>query len=166
LIEHRAWILATLAVGALVAGGLAHLAGNGGLGDDIWRSAVVLLSVELAVEVVRTITVERHMGVDTIALVAMVGSLALGEELAGLIVGIMFTGGSTLEEIASSRARRELTALVQRPQARTAQARRTHTRGPCRASPGWRDTGGAHRRGDPRRWHRAQRGSSGGHERA
>jgi heavy metal translocating P-type ATPase len=114
LIEHRAWILATLAVGALVAGGLAHLAGNGGLGDDIWRSAVVLLSVELAVEVVRTIAVERHMGVDTIALVAMVGSLALGEELAGLIVGIMFTGGSTLEEIASSRARRELTALVQR----------------------------------------------------
>lgn len=114
LVEHRAWILATLAVGALLAGGLAHLAGSGRLGDDIWRGTVALLSFELAVEVVRTIVSERHMGVDTIALVAMVGSLALGEELAGLIVGIMFTGGSTLEEVASSRARRELTALVQR----------------------------------------------------
>ncbi len=44
----------------------------------------------------------------------MVGSLALGEELAGLIVGIMFTGGSTLEDLASTRARREMTRLVQR----------------------------------------------------
>ncbi|MGN6373320.1 MAG: heavy metal translocating P-type ATPase [Solirubrobacteraceae bacterium] len=114
LVQRRALALAALAVGALLAGGLAHLAGSGGLGDDIWRVAVVLLSLELAVEVVRTILLEGHMGVDTIALVAMVGSLALGEELAGLIVGIMFTGGSTLEEIASSRARRELTALVQR----------------------------------------------------
>ncbi len=114
LVERRAWVLATLAVGALLAGGLAHLAGSGGLGDDIWRSAVVLLSAELALEVLRTIFLERHMGVDTIALVAMIGSLALDQELAGLIVGIMFTGGSSLEEIASSRARRELTALVQR----------------------------------------------------
>ena len=54
------------------------------------------------------------MGVDTIALVAMVGSLALGEELAGLVVGLMFSGGCALEEVASTRARRELTALVER----------------------------------------------------
>ncbi|MGH2912721.1 MAG: hypothetical protein ACRDJ3_09635, partial [Solirubrobacteraceae bacterium] len=114
LMEHRAGILAAIALTALVAGGLAHLAGSGELGDDIWRGAVALLTVELSVEVAHTVVIERHMGVDTIALVAMIGSLALGEELAGLIVGIMFTGGSTLEEIASSRARRELTALVQR----------------------------------------------------
>jgi heavy metal translocating P-type ATPase len=93
---------------------LAHLADSASTGDAIWRAAVALLALELAFEVARTVAVERHMGVDTIALVAMVGSLALGEELAGLIVGIMFTGGSTLEDIASTRARRELTALVQR----------------------------------------------------
>ncbi|MFZ1155272.1 MAG: heavy metal translocating P-type ATPase [Solirubrobacteraceae bacterium] len=114
VIEHRAGILAAIALTALVAGGLAHLVGSGELGDDIWRGAVALLAVELTVEVAHTVVIERHMGVDTIALVAMIGSLALGEELAGLIVGIMFTGGSTLEDIASSRARRELTALVQR----------------------------------------------------
>ncbi len=51
---------------------------------------------------------------DTIALVAMVGALALGEELAGAVIGLMFSGGSSLEVIASRRARRELTALIQR----------------------------------------------------
>ena len=58
--------------------------------------------------------VDHHMGVDTIALVAMVGALALGQEFAGVIVGLMFSGGATLEDIASTRARRELTALIQR----------------------------------------------------
>jgi len=113
-IEHRARLLAGVALSALVVGGLLHLSGASDAGDAVWRAAVALLAAELAIEVARTIVVERHMGVDTIALVAMVGSLALGEELAGLIVGIMFTGGSTLEDLASTRARRELTALVQR----------------------------------------------------
>ena len=114
VIEHRARLLAAVALSALVVGGLLHLAGAAAAGDDVWRAAVALLATELAFEVARTVVVDRHMGVDTIALVAMVGSLALGEELAGLIVGIMFTGGSTLEDLASTRARRELTRLVQR----------------------------------------------------
>ena len=80
----------------------------------MWRAAVALLAAELFVEVVRTVAVDHHMGVDTIALVAMVGALALGEELAGVVVGLMFSGGAALEDAASSRARRELTALVQR----------------------------------------------------
>jgi heavy metal translocating P-type ATPase len=42
------------------------------------------------------------------------GSLALGQELAGVVVGLMFSGGAALEDVASARARRELTALVQR----------------------------------------------------
>jgi heavy metal translocating P-type ATPase len=114
LIERRARILAAIALVALGAGGLMHFAGAGSTGDAVWRAAVALLAAELAVEVAHTVFVEHGMGVDTIALVAMVGSLALGEELAGLIVGIMFTGGATLEELASARARRELTALIAR----------------------------------------------------
>ncbi len=53
--------------------------------------------------------VDRHLGVDTIALVAMVGALALGQELAGAVIGLMFSGGAALEAAASHRARRELT---------------------------------------------------------
>ncbi len=114
LIEHRAEILAALALFAIVLGGLLHLLGDGGAGDVVWRAAVALLALALAGEVVRTVLVDHHLGVDTIALVAMVGSLLLGEELAGAIVGLMFSGGAALEDAASTRARRELTALVQR----------------------------------------------------
>jgi heavy metal translocating P-type ATPase len=114
LIEHRSRVLAAFALLAIVAGGLLHLAGVATAGDDVWRAAVAILAAELGVDVVRTVVVDHHMGVDTIALVAMIGSLPLDQELAGIIVGLMFTGGATLEDLASTRARRELTALVQR----------------------------------------------------
>ena len=114
MVEHRAQLLTAIAVLSIAAGGLLHLVGAGAAGDQVWGAAVALLAVELAFEGVRTVAVEHHMGVDTIALVAMVGSLALGQELAGVVVGLMFSGGAALEDIASVRARRELTALVQR----------------------------------------------------
>ena len=75
---------------------------------------MALLAAELTVEVARTVIVDHHLGVDTIALVAMVGALALGEELAGVVIGLMFSGGAALEAVASRRARRELTRLVER----------------------------------------------------
>ncbi len=114
LVDHRAQLLAAIAVTAIAAGGLLHLAGAGSTGHWVWRAAVGLLAFELAIEVGRSIVVERSLGVDTIALVAMVGALALDQELAGAVIGLMFSGGASLEAIASRRARRELTALVQR----------------------------------------------------
>jgi heavy metal translocating P-type ATPase len=114
LLEHRAQILASIAVTAIVAGGLLHLFGAGPAGHTVWRVAVALLAAELTIEVGRTVVVERSLGVDTIALVAMVGALALDQELAGAVIGLMFSGGAALESIASRRARRELTALVRR----------------------------------------------------
>lgn len=114
LIERRARILAAIALLAIAVGGALHLTGNGAAGDGVWRATVALLSAELLVEVVHTLVVDRHMGVDMIALVAMIGALALGEELAGVVVGLMFSGGAALEDLAAARARRELTALVQR----------------------------------------------------
>jgi heavy metal translocating P-type ATPase len=113
LIEHRSRVLAAFALLALLIGGALKLAGSGA-GDDVWAVAVAVLAAELAIEVVHTIVVDHHMGVDTIALVAMVGSLALGQDLAGIVVGLMFTGGAALEDVASTHARRELTALLER----------------------------------------------------
>ena len=114
LVVHRARVLSAIAAFSIAIGGLLHLAGQGATGDAVWAAAVALLAAELAFEVGRTVILDHHMGVDTIALVAMVGSLLLGEELAGVIVGLMFSGGAALEDVASARARRELTALIQR----------------------------------------------------
>ncbi len=126
LIEHRSRLLAAFALLAIAAGGLLKLAGADRAGHDVWAAAVAILAAELLVEVGRTVLIDHHMGVDTIALVAMIGSLALGQELAGIVVGLMFTGGSALEDVASSRARRELTTLVQRAP-KIAQLRRGDT---------------------------------------
>jgi heavy metal translocating P-type ATPase len=114
LVEHRARILASIAAGAIAIGGLLHLLGAASAGDAVWAGAVALLATELAFEVLRSIIVERSLGVDTIALVAMVGALALDQLLAGVVIGLMFSGGEALESVASSRARRELSALIQR----------------------------------------------------
>ena len=124
--EHRSRLLAGLALVSLVVGGALHLAGAGRAGDDVWRVAIVILAAELLAEVVHTVFVNRRMGVDTIALVAMIGSLALGEYLAGIIVGLMFSGGGALEDWAASRAKRELTELIERAP-KVAQLRRGDT---------------------------------------
>ena len=114
LAEYRNRAAAAFALLALAAGGVLHLSGAASAGDAVWMVSVAILAVELLGEVVHTVFIERRMGVDTIALVAMVGSLALGEYLAGMIVGLMFSGGGALEDWASSRAKRELTQLIQR----------------------------------------------------
>jgi cation transport ATPase len=49
-----------------------------------------------------------------IALLAMASALATGEYLAGAVVALMLSGGNALEASASRRARRELTALLER----------------------------------------------------
>jgi heavy metal translocating P-type ATPase len=113
-VEHRAPLMAAYALLSIALGGALHLSGAGGAGDLVWRAAVALLAAELAVEVGRTVLREHSMGVDTIALIAMIGSLALGQELAGVVVGLMFSGGAALEDLASTRARRELSALIAR----------------------------------------------------
>ncbi len=114
IVQHRAPLLAAYALVSIAVGGVLHLSGSAAAGDTVWRVAVALLAAELGIEVWRTVWIDHHMGVDTIALIAMLGSLALGEELAGVVVGLMFSGGAALEDVASTRARHELSALIER----------------------------------------------------
>jgi heavy metal translocating P-type ATPase len=116
----RSWLRgnsARLVAGAAfvaVLGGLA-LAGTGRheLADTLWAATTAALLVPLAWSVLRSLW-RRDVGVDAIALFSMTGALALGEYLAGAVVALMLAGGNALEEAANRRARRELTALVER----------------------------------------------------
>ena len=54
------------------------------------------------------------MGVDAVAFVSMAAALALGQTLAGVVVAIMYAGGSVLEDFAVGRAERDLKSLVDR----------------------------------------------------
>jgi heavy metal translocating P-type ATPase len=66
----------------------------------MWRTVLQLL--------------RREVGVDLIAILAILGALALGEYLAGAIIVLMLSGGEALEAHALRRARKSLTALAER----------------------------------------------------
>jgi heavy metal translocating P-type ATPase len=79
----------------------------------VWAATVAVMLIPLSWSVARSL-LAGDLGVDLIALLAMAGALALGEYLAGAVIALMLAGGNALEEFASARARRELTALVDR----------------------------------------------------
>ena len=97
----------------LVGGGLLHWAGLGAGGNLVWIIAAgcgIALSLYSMVE---SLLVGR-LGVDVIALLALVGAVAVGEYLAGAVISLMLASGRALEGWAAGQARRELQALLER----------------------------------------------------
>ena len=54
------------------------------------------------------------VGLDVLAVMAMGATLAVGEYIASLIIVLMLSGGQALEDFAGRRAKRDLTALLDR----------------------------------------------------
>ena len=120
-----------LVAGVLVAigvGGLLHLLSEPAAGNAVWAVATAVVLAPLTWSVGRAL-LHGDIGVDAIALVAMAASLALGEYLAGVVVGLMLAGGNALEESGAGRARRELKSLDRPGASRRAQAGRRNGRG-------------------------------------
>ncbi|HEX8958940.1 MAG TPA: heavy metal translocating P-type ATPase [Solirubrobacterales bacterium] len=111
--DTRPRLLAFLTLTLIGAGGALHLLGAPTEGDAVWAATVAVMLVPLTVSIVRTLARGR-VGVDAIALIAMAGALAIGQYLAGAVIALMLSGGNALEAMASRRARRELTALLER----------------------------------------------------
>jgi heavy metal translocating P-type ATPase len=76
----------------------------------VWVAAVVIWTL---VGMVRDV-LHGHVGLDILAVVAMVATLAVGEYIASLIIVLMLSGGEALEDFAQRRAKRDLTALLDR----------------------------------------------------
>jgi len=112
-VGRPAWHVLALAIIGIAGGGMASLAGAVLLARVLWAATTVLCLLPLAIDVARDLA-RGKTGVDLIALLAMGGALWLGEYLAGAVVAVMLAGGQALEEHATGRARRELTALVSR----------------------------------------------------
>ena len=103
-----------LLVASLVAAGAAALLAWAGAGWAArWVIVVVAgaVGVWLAVDMVRDL-IRGHLGVDILAATAIAATLAVGEYAAAMVVVLMLTGGRALEDYASDRARRELSALL------------------------------------------------------
>ena len=107
----RAWLAASIV--GIAAGGVLALSGNDGAAEVAWAVTTAIAVVPMAWEVLGGL-IERRPGVDLIALIAMVGALALQEYLAGAVIALMLATGVALESYADRRAHRELSALLER----------------------------------------------------
>ncbi len=103
---------AAIAAG-LAAGGVARVLGHTTGANGLWALTTTTALVPSLVGVVRDL-LRRRAGVDIVAVLALVGSLAVGEYLAGAVIALMLTTGRALEARASARARRELRGLLER----------------------------------------------------
>jgi heavy metal translocating P-type ATPase len=102
-----------IALAGLSAGLLAHVLQRGDLAHYFWAAGTVPVVAVLLFAIVRDLRAGR-MGVDAIALVSMCGALVLGQELAAIVVAIMYSGGNLLEGFAVARAERDLRSLIDR----------------------------------------------------
>jgi heavy metal translocating P-type ATPase len=95
----------------LATGGAAWLADQRSTADLLWGTATAIALVPAVVWVVRALR-QGRTGVDAIAVLALAGSLAVGEYLAGALIGVMLATGRALEAYAEGRAARDLRALI------------------------------------------------------
>jgi heavy metal translocating P-type ATPase len=102
-----------VAVVGLAAGGALRLVGPITVANALWAATAAVALVPAIVSVARDL-LRRHAGVDIVAVLALGGTLSVGEYLAGAVIALMLATGRELEARASARARRELSALLSR----------------------------------------------------
>ncbi|MCX7382298.1 MAG: heavy metal translocating P-type ATPase [Alphaproteobacteria bacterium] len=109
---QRRLVLAFVAL-AMLAGGAGWWAGWAGVAAAVFSIAALPIAYTVGRDTLRTL-IGGSLGVDIVALVAILAALALGEHFTAALIALMVAGGGALEEFAEARARRELMALVSR----------------------------------------------------
>ena len=83
--------------------------------DDVARWVISIFALGVAAKesigMVRSI-LKGSWGIDVLAVTAIIATVLVGEYWASIIIVLMFTGGEALEDYAESRAKRELTSLL------------------------------------------------------
>ena len=105
--------LVVLTVGALASGGIAWLAGWHEVADWCWIAGTLVALVPAVLWVLAALRRGRA-GVDVIAVLSLVGTLLVGEYIAGALIAVMLAGGRALEAAAERRASHDLRALLER----------------------------------------------------
>ena len=97
----------------LVCGIAAHFLGWDHLSRSIWLTATIPVLLVLLGEIVIRLR-QGDAGLDVVAALSMLAALVFGENLAAVIVALMYAGGQYLESFAERRANWEMTALLAR----------------------------------------------------
>ncbi len=108
--RRRAALLVGLALVGLEAGAVAWFVDQTRISAVTWAVTAGIALVPAVGSVVAGLR-ERKAGVDVIAVLALVGTVAVGEYLAGAVVAVMLATGRLLEAAAGERAERALRQL-------------------------------------------------------
>ena len=104
--------LVAVAVAGLLSGAFASWFKDGLDPNVAWAAATLIVLTPFAISAL-TALAHGHLGVDLIAVIAIIAALLVGEVLAASIVALMLAGGNALEAHAAKRARSDLTALLE-----------------------------------------------------
>jgi heavy metal translocating P-type ATPase len=105
--------LVAATVCALIAGVIAKVLTRTDLADMIWAAGTLVALIPACWWVVAALR-RGQLGVDILAVLSLVGTLAVGEYLAGALIGVMLATGQALEGAAQRRATKDLRALLAR----------------------------------------------------
>src|ERR1700757_788263 len=105
--------LIAIAIGGLAFGVVAWANGRSDVANWCWGAGTFPVLLGLLISMIRDFLAGR-IGVDSVAFVSMSGALVLGQNLAGIVVAIMYAGGNLLEDFAVARAERDLRSLIDR----------------------------------------------------
>ena len=108
----RPVLVAVPALG-LLAGLTVHITGRADWASWIWTAATLPVLAALMAEIVTSLR-RGEVGLDVVAALSMTAALTFSEQLAAIVVALMYAGGQYLESFAEKRARREMTALLSR----------------------------------------------------
>ena len=117
-------VLLACSVGGLAGGGIALAVGAAPVGHALWLAVTALGIASAAWWIVEAARL-RRLGVDVVALLALLGTVVVDEHLAGALVTVMLATGRELEARAAARAGRDLSLLVER----TPRTARVHREG-------------------------------------
>jgi heavy metal translocating P-type ATPase len=90
-----------------------QLTGYGSFASWLLTGFSLVIAAKLAIEMIGKLREGRY-GVDILAIAAILSTIAVGEQWATIIIVLMLTGGEALENYAASRAKQELSALLDR----------------------------------------------------
>jgi cation transport ATPase len=100
-----------MVTGVMVTGLVLWVSGAGGAAEALWAATTIAVLSTMLVGMAAKLR-RGQVGVDVVAVLALAGSLALREFLAGAVIGVMVASGDALERFAHRRARRDLSALL------------------------------------------------------
>lgn len=106
-------ILLVAVLAGCAAGAGLWFAGGHGAANLAWAVVGALGAAAAGAELVAT-ALQHRLGLDVIAVLALVGALAVGEDLAAAVIAVMVATGSFLDDWANGRAERDLRALLGR----------------------------------------------------